>query len=375
MSPSDFRVSKHPSHKDRLICPSGRVPAGQVHCSYIFLTYARSSITTAKDFEDAVSRLILRLKKERSLQKADIRYYGCLERHADNEPHFHLLLSFSKQVKWTLRSARDKFLLPENYNRSVNIVVPERAQTTYTFVNNHVGYIRKTATSRDIIGQAFVAAQEARKDRQRQFQFVFGGRTKKEKFERLMDVNPEVYLRNFISVEKCFNKMHPTEHEYSPYVPPSYIDTSRFVKPQAIIDWEYQNLIDPQPGRTKALILIGRSRVGKTEFANWLASVYDTFSLFEVDWDVKCFRRGHRLCVLHDMLPFNEARCILGCQRSFSAHGRYGETFRFEWAAVPSIWTFNEDNSIFTWPKKYAVHQDYILENAVIVYVDEPLFK
>jgi hypothetical protein len=373
MSQSTFRVSKR---KDRLICPSsGRVPDGQVHCSYVFLTYSKSSIETAKDFDEAIGRLILRLKKERSLRDADIRYYGCLEYHIDRTVHFHLLLSLSKQVKWTLKTAREKFLLPENYNRSVNIVVPERNQTTFSFINNHVSYIRKSAEPRDIVGKAFAAAVEARKDRQRQFEYVFAGTTKAEKYQRLMKVNPEVYLRSYHNVEKCFDSMHPTEHEYPPYLIPPDIDPSRFVKPKEVVDWEFQNLINPEPGRTKCLILIGPSRVGKTEFANWLGSTYAPFSLFEVDWDVRCFRRQHRVAVLHDMLPFREARSILGCQRSFNAHGRYTNTTPFDWKAVPSIFTWNVDNSLFTWPKAFKVARDYVMNNAVVVFIDKPLFN
>jgi hypothetical protein len=123
------------------VASSGRVPGKQFHCSYVFLTYSKSSLDDIQSFDDAVQSMIIRLKREKSLRDADVQYYGCLERHEDGSPHFHVLLALSKQVCWSFERAREKFLLPENFNRSVNIVVPEQGQSVYTFVRNHVNYI------------------------------------------------------------------------------------------------------------------------------------------------------------------------------------------------------------------------------------------
>lgn len=374
MNLSRFRVCEgRSSAKDRLICPSGgRVPDNKVHCSYIFLTYTRCSIEDIGDFKIAVKNLISRLGTEASLKSAQIGYFGCLERHKDNSPHYHLLLSFSKQINWSLKSARARFLLPENFTRSVNMVVPGHHQSTYIFVQNHVRYMRKQARQGDFVGKPFSAMLESKQDRRREFKRILDAPSKADKMELMQDLQPETFIKSFINMRACFDYFHPMENEYPLYQIPTHVNESLFVKPEAIFQWECDNLIHPIPGRKKCLILIGGSRLGKTEFTNWLASQYGLFSIFNVGWDVKCFRKGHQLCVLHDMRPFGDYRSILGCQERFHAHGRYGKELMFEWGAVPSIWTFNEDNSILRWPETDAA---YVKQNADIVYINEPLFR
>ena len=134
---SNFRVAKY-SRKGRLVTTSGRVPGKQFHSSYVFLTYARPTIRDVSSFDVAISSMVLRLKREKSLCQADIQYYGCMESHEDGSPHFHVLLALSKQVCWSYESARERFSLPENFNDSVNMVVPEQGQSTFMFIRNHV---------------------------------------------------------------------------------------------------------------------------------------------------------------------------------------------------------------------------------------------
>lgn len=351
---------------------SGRVLGKQFHSSYAFLTFSRPTIRDVPSFDIAISSMVSRLKQEKSLRQADIQYYGCMEAHEDGNPHFHVLLALSKQVCWSYESARERFSLPENFNDSVNIVVPEQGQSTFMFVRNHVNYMQKQAGKGDFIGKVLSAYKEARDDQRKEYDYILSGLSRAEVLQRLRKLHPEVFLKNWNNVASFLQSHFPMEVEYPPYEMPSHIDPNSFVKPDAVFQWEKDNLLFPCSGRRKCLILIGRSRTGKTEFANWLASQYGVFSSFDFRWAVEGFRQGHRLAVLNDMAFFEEYRPILGCQSFFSANGRYGRTLHFKWGSVPSIWTFNEDNSILKWS---SVDKEYLAENAVIVRVDQRLYR
>jgi len=371
MGYSKFHVSK-PKTTGHLVTSSGRVPGKQFHCSFTFLTYSQSSVPDVQSFDIAISSMVSRLKELKSLKDADVEYYGCLERHQSGEPHYHVLLSLSKQVCWDFRSARKHFLLPENYNRSVNIVVPERGQSTFHFVRNHVAYMQKQASRGDFFGKALSAIREAKKETRIEFDYILSGNNRLDVEARLRKLHPEVLLKNYCNVRQYLHDKFPMQSEFPPYKAPSYIDPSAFETPDEVLKWEQENLMFPSGGRQKCLILIGPSRTGKTQFACWLASRYGTFSSFDFRWAVEGFRPQHKLAVLNDMAYFPEYRPILGCQETYFAFGRYGRTLNFNWASVPSIWTCNDDNDLRKWAN---VDTKYVNDNAVIVRVEKPLFN
>ena len=140
--------------------------------------------------------MVSRLKQLKSLKDADIEYYGCLEEHQDGTPHYHALLSLSKQACWEYKSTRRYFQWPENYNQSLNIVFPEERQSTYHFVRNHVNYMQKQAPKSNFIGKALSAIKEARKETRIEYDFILSGANRQEVEACLRKLHPEVLLDN-----------------------------------------------------------------------------------------------------------------------------------------------------------------------------------
>jgi hypothetical protein len=164
--------------------------------------------------------MVSRLKQLKSLKDADIEYYGCLEEHQDGTPHYHALLSLSKQACWEYKSTRRYFQWPENYNQSLNIVVPEQRQSTYHFVRNHVNYMQKQAPKSNFIGKALSAIKEARKETRIEYDFILSGANRQEVEACLRKLHPEVLLKNYCNVRQHLHDKYPTQSEFPRYKVP-----------------------------------------------------------------------------------------------------------------------------------------------------------
>ena len=95
----------------------------------VFLILSKGSLPDSDSFEAVMSSLVSSLKRRMSLGAGDIQSSGYVERQETGSPHFHFLLSFSEQVCQSYESAREKFWLPEVYDQSVDMVLPEQGES------------------------------------------------------------------------------------------------------------------------------------------------------------------------------------------------------------------------------------------------------
>lgn len=93
-------------------------------------------------------------------------YYGCRELHVDEGIHYYVLLNLGRQVNWTLRSARKKFVIEGNECASLHIWTPRQGQSYTKFIKNHVNYVEKEAGG-DCFGERPRVGQEKTLERKR----------------------------------------------------------------------------------------------------------------------------------------------------------------------------------------------------------------
>jgi|SRR5712664_262277 len=104
----------------------------------VFLILSKGSLRDSDSFEAVMSSLGSTLKQRMSLGAGDIQSSGCVEKQETGSGsfHFHFLLSFSEQVCQYYESVRENLCLPEVYNQSANIVLPEQGEDIAPPVEN-----------------------------------------------------------------------------------------------------------------------------------------------------------------------------------------------------------------------------------------------
>ncbi|KAJ8063353.1 hypothetical protein OCU04_008581 [Sclerotinia nivalis] len=347
IAPSDVSSSRSSAR-------SSRKRTYEIHSRWVFLTYAQSNVQSKSDFELLFMQMLSRIGYDGS-------YYGCLEHHQDDNPgiHYHVLVHFGKQPSWTLSTAR-KYLCVEDDGESHSLNIVSRGQKINNFIENHVSYVEKYG---DTFGVRPLVGEGRREEKKRKWEAVSAEKTTVSKLQKVKEEFPDSYYKCFNSIQSAVKYEHRGEDAYEAFELPSYIDTSRFVVPEVILQWEVENLMMPEPGRRKSLLIIGESRTGKSTLAQFIASRYGVFSEFDTEWDLNGFREGQVCAVFHDIQKgFPHWKSVFGCQASVTVHEWYAATRRMRWD-VPSIWVCNRDDDPRDWGD---AQRRYISGNAVV---------
>lgn len=98
----------------------------------------------------------------------------------------------------------------------------------------------------------------------------------------------------------------------------------------------------PRPERPKSLVLIGPSRIGKTQWARSLGS----HAYVATTWDLSSFDSPFSYVVFDDV-PWTNfahyAKAFFGCQRDFSVSDKYRKKKRIT-GGVPCIYCVNPED-------------------------------
>ncbi|TGO47518.1 hypothetical protein BCON_0274g00050 [Botryotinia convoluta] len=327
----------------RSLTKAPRKRSYEIHSRWVFLTYAQCGLKLKGDFELAFMKRLGRIGYGHG------KYYGCLEHHSEEKSviHYHVLVNFGKQPSWTLPAAR-KFLRVEGDREtySLNIVTPSRGQKINNFIQNHVLYVEKYG---DVFGVRPLVGESLREEKKRKWAAVSDEKSVVAKLQKVKDEFPDTFYKCFNSIQSAVKYEHRDDDVSEAFQMPSFVDTSRFVVPDEVLEWEFQNLVCPQGGRRKSLLIVGESRTGKSTLAQYLASRYGVFSEFDTEWNMDAYRKGHVCAVFHDIRkPFPYWKAVFECQPFFTAHGRYASTRELVWN-VPSIWVCDREDDPRDW--------------------------
>lgn len=160
-------------------------------------------------------------------------------------------------------------------------------------------------------------------------------------------------------------KMHYEKKAPGQYV--SRYKKESFIVPTELMDWINENVVMDQ-ARPKSLILWGKTRLGKTEFAR----IIDEHWYINTDWDVSEIKEEVKYGVIDD-IPierFMYWRPFVGCQRQFTVTDKYHKKSQMSWGK-PVIWLSNSHPR--EWKMKECDYQ-WILGNTVIYEVKERLY-
>lgn len=135
-----------------------------------------------------------------------------------------------------------------------------------------------------------------------------------------------------------------------------------FKVPTPLDDWVNTNLF-PSPERPKCLVLIGPTRLGKTEWARSLGvhTYWNNYVTAEVT-------PGARYAVVDDMENFDRftgRKAMFGCQKIVGVNPKYSKLQQWEWG-IPTIWLWNHDNKPFL--------NDYCMQNCTYIEISKNLY-
>lgn len=132
-----------------------------------------------------------------------------------------------------------------------------------------------------------------------------------------------------------------------------------------IEQWVRENLF-PQPERPKCLVLIGRTRLGKTEWARSLGTHHYYPNTITMDRT-----KGATYAVIDDMdywdkFPYKKQ--FFGCHKQIGLCLKYQKPEIVQWG-IPTIWLWNPENV----PHEVLI-DGYYKQNATIINIYNPLF-
>lgn len=111
-----------------------------------------------------------------------------------------------------------------------------------------------------------------------------------------------------------------------------------------MLQWRRRNFPVKGGGRPTSLVLVGPSKVGKTEWA----TSFGNPAIMNGGWNLdELLREDVTHLVINDIdvTDFPHKRDLAGCQEYITATGKYRQELTVKWGK-PVIWTCNEDNSV-----------------------------
>ena len=332
---------------------------------HVFITYPHvPAVPDHLEFEQLfISRVkaICPIENAVTRKRTSFEYYGAQEYHANGVPHYHVVVRFSHQP--SIRNARAAFTLfrgTEQVTNAIHLLTPARTQSMHSFLRSTQGYAVKDSTDR-VIGKYINYSLK----RGAQYDEIINARNAIE-CEALMK---EYMGKEWIIMNdrlRAFAASRDTQ--WKPlYAKPTF-EPRPWVLPPAVQQWYSDNFERPVDGRYTALILIGGSRLGKTEWAQ----SFGRPDVITSRWNIKKIQAGSSHLVINDVdiASFPYWREVLGCQVQFNATDKFVHTLSVNFNR-PTIWTCNPDLD----PRRCPKVASYLaIGRAVVVDLHQPLF-
>lgn len=349
---SGYKTTLEQSSKNLVGNPPGvliRDSEFKFHGSLAFITYTRSRIQKKEEFEkkfrQTIGEHLPRLKGSDESARGQLELYGCRELHEDGQTlHYHVVIRIRPRVHW--RKARVKFEMfirqGEVDTKSIMIRKKGEKESAGVFLQSVQAYITKRG---DIFGEwigARPASDKAASDAasSKQLREVEtrqeAGAISREHFVRDDCLRPG-RIQAFLRTKK---QSPAVAHE------PDF-EVKEWCEPIKMKQWKSRNF-GPGPGRRggrpKPLVIIGESRIGKTE---WALS-FGRPGIMSTNWNVDALTKPDMThLVLNDinLKKFPNAKDFAGCQRYITVSGKWREDRTIDFS-LPVIWTCGYDNNV-----------------------------
>lgn len=320
----------------------------RLNVSHCLVTWARAVNCT----KEGLAHHLFDLKSVKAVKVAE-------EKHQDGVRHFHAYVVFHKRFKFN-QATYFNYL---GYQANVKIFKPGE-KPGYT--REPVEYLDKEDENPISLpeGYAFLVPNK------RSFKDVAGDAiqagSKKEAIDLIIAENPDKYLIYGRQIKDNLADFFKPER---PRFKPRPLDSFRI--PAAITNWISGNLQHPRPERPLSLILVGDSRLGKTQLARSIGDHVYVSGMWAVDDFVGWDWSGY---VVFDDIPWDSLKYSykswMGAQRHFYVTDKYRKKCLME-GGVPLIMCCNQ--------KEYAEYQanwdsDWVFYNSVVVTIGEKLF-
>jgi len=334
---------------------------------HVFVTYPQATavpdhLEFDKLFVKTVS-LLCPIEDAITKKRASFEYYGAQELHEDGAPHYHVVIRFKHQP--CIRNARDAFMLfrdREQVTCAVNFITPDKGESVASFLSKTQNYAVKTRPE-SVFGKYIDPALKRREH----FQQIIHSTT---------PADCESLMREYMS-EKWITMNRQLRDFAAARGPPGWQPKhtiSKYTKrpwilPPAIQQWYSTNFEQPVNGRYTSLIIVGGSRLGKTEWAQSFGKP----DVITSCWCIDAIQDGASHLVVNDVDParFDNWRDVLGCQVQFHATDKY-KSKKLLVFNRPTVWTCNPDLD----PRKVPAIAAYLVSSGtVVVDLVQPLYE
>lgn len=280
----------------------------------------------------------------------------CRELHQNGNPHFHAYVVFSSRTKFS----------PATYFNF------QGHHPNIKKFKEHTGCPKEWIEYLDKDGDTIILPEgfDFNPPSKRSFAHVakdaIAAPSKKAAIDIIIRDNPDKYLLYSDNIERSLDKLFKPERRQFQARP-----LESFRIPAAVNQWVSGNLQHPRPERPKCLILVGASRLGKTQLARAFGDHIYVCNMWSVDdfmgWDWSGY-------VVFDDIPWkslvNSYKAWMGAQRDFYVTDKYRKKCRMEGGA-PLILCCNQ--------KEYEEYQkewdtDWVFCNTVVVTIGEKLY-
>lgn len=275
---------------------------------------------------------------------------GCLESyvigeeiHEDGGEHYHCYLKYKRKIETT----------NERY---------------FDYMGNHPNFQRMGSRKEDAVSVAAYCMKEdpmplvLNPPVRNTWKDALAAKTRKEFLDKVKEISPRDYILQFSKVNDFADRF------YCPPKPVFEPPENPFIEPSALEQWRMENCSLPRPdARPVSLVLIGDSRLGKTQ---WARSLFpDNHTYCAGSYSLEAITNNASVYIWDD-IPWERVPCrkqFFGGQKEpFFLSDKY-KGKREVYLGGPSIYLCN------SYPA-FTEERNWIDRNVTIISINEPLF-
>lgn len=246
--------------------------------SWAFIIYSQAKTEDKEEF----------LKKLKYIVPEGTEIYGGKEAHNEGGFHYHVIMRFPKRVNWTRARRR---LMIEGETKAIQIRKPPPGKNIAQFANSTQNDVEKSG---DVFGERI--DYSVKRSVKRIYEKIHEEEDYDKKKRMIMLADPKLFRSKYTAV-MSYLKHESKRRNYEDNRKEKDYEVRPWDVPQVMIDYVRDNIVAPPNGRRKSLILVGKSRTGKTEWAE----SHGECMVMTTRWNVKNVRDGYDYVVVHDV--------------------------------------------------------------------------
>lgn len=316
----------------------------RINAKNYFLTYPQCPIPK--------ETLLTFLKEQRPTQ------YVCVasEQHADGSPHLHALVQYV--AKYNCRNPRAFDYQSEGHTYHCNVQPAKDIDAVQRYIEKD-GNVAKDGE----------LLHSGKRKAPSYFDLLQKSATKADFMQSLLEHHSRDVFINLDRIEYAANKYFKASNEYVPM----YTEFPNI--PQELHDWYGGNFERPRPDRPKSLVLVGDSRLGKTQWARSLG----IHAYMKGSWNAEKFKVSYDYIVIDDVdLSYwfrdggdkSVAKAFFGCNGEAEVTGKYIKTFTVR-LGCPVIFLMNFDQFYLY---EHFINSDFGKTNICVIKLQNKLY-